>query len=176
MKKLFLITVALFASISSFAQFGITGGLTSSATSLSAAYAELTTKTINQFHVGVTYKFSLGNVIAIQPALLYNVKGAKLSEISFGDISGTVDAKFKTGYLELPVQVQAGASLGKVVRLYGIAEPFLGYAVSNTVKGDDSGEFSASWDYITLLASRFHSSFEFMKSANCSSVEIFIMI
>ena len=54
--------------------------------------------------------------------------------------------EYKTGYVELPVQVQAGINLG-LARLYGFVEPFLGYAVTNQVSFAQ-GEPKKTWDNI----------------------------
>lgn len=154
MKKLIVAAAALLISISSFAQFGITAGLTSSSSSLKDAKTELTSKSIAQYHVGITYKLALGNIIAIQPALVYNVKGAKMAELkNITDIDFTTDIDFKTGYIELPVQLQAGIGLGKLARVYGIAEPFVGYAISNEITGTT---FKDKWQNV---ASKFEYGF-----------------
>lgn len=143
MKRFIIVSAALLLSVSAFAQFGIIGGLTTSSTSIKSAYAELQTKAINQFHVGITYKFGGEHLLGIQPSLIYNVKGATLNTVdSFSDL----DIDMKTGFLELPVQVQIGASLGKVVRLYGVVEPFLGYAITNEIKWQDLK--STTWDNV----------------------------
>lgn len=140
MKKLIVAAAALLISVSSFAQFGIIAGLTTSATTLKDAQLQLETKTIAQYHVGVTYKFALGNVLAIQPSLIYNMKGARLAEFS------TSSLDLKAGYLELPVQVQAGIGLGSLARIYAIAEPFVGYAVSNKIEGNNLQE---KWENVS---------------------------
>ena len=134
MKKVIIVAAALLISFNSFAKFGIIAGLTSSSTNIKSAYADLESKSIALYHVGVTAKFDLGGVFAIQPSLIYNVKGAKLAEFDLG----TID--FKTGFIELPVQIQAGVPIGSLLRIYGIAEPFIGYAVSNKIEGIDLGE------------------------------------
>lgn len=130
MKKLIIAAAALLISVSSFAQFGVVAGLTSSSTSLKDAKAEFQSKAIAQYHVGITYKAAIGNFFAIQPSLIYNMKGAKMAELK-----STNDINYKTGYIELPVQLQAGVGLGSLARIYGFAEPFLGYAVTNKVEG-----------------------------------------
>lgn len=140
MKKLIVAAAALLISVSSFAQFGIIAGLTTSATSLKDAQLEWNAKSIAQYHVGLTYKMALGNVIAIQPSLIYNVKGAKMAEFD------TKSLDFKTGYLELPVQVQAGIGLGSLARIYAVAEPFIGYAISNKVEGTNLKE---QWENVS---------------------------
>lgn len=129
MKKLIIAVAAILISVNSFAQFGIIAGLTSSAANITEAKVQWETKALAQYHVGVTYKFAIGNILAIQPSLVYDVKGAQISSFDISNIKGSVDVK--TGYLELPVQIQAGFALGNLVRLYGIAEPFVGYALSN---------------------------------------------
>lgn len=131
MKKVIIAAAALLISFNSFAQFGIIAGLTSSSTNIKSAYADLESKSIALYHVGVTAKFDIGGVFAIQPSLIYNVKGAKMAEFDLG----TID--FKTGFIELPVQIQAGVPIGSLLRIYGIAEPFIGYAVSNKIEGID---------------------------------------
>ena len=143
MKKLLIAAAALLVSISASAQFGIMGGMTSSSSKLGTAIGDVRTKNITQYHIGVTYKFTLGNVFALQPALLYQVKGTRLSDISgISDLS----CDFKTGFIELPVQIQAGVGLGKLIRLYGILEPYIGLAVSNKISVD--GATSSGWDNV----------------------------
>ena len=125
MKKAIIAIAALFIAFTSAnAQFGVVAGLTSSSTNLESAIADV--KNVNMYHVGITYKIGIGNMLAVQPALIYNVKGSQV-----GDIAGIddVNVDFKTGYLELPVQVQLGFGVGSLARVYGFAEPFIGYAI-----------------------------------------------
>jgi len=147
MKKLAIILVALFISATSFAQIGIIGGLTSAQTDIKAAATDLTTKMISQYHVGLVYKIPLGKIVTLQPGVVYNVKGATLSEVE-----GAKDINFKTGYVEVPIDVQIGYSFGNAVRLYGIGEPFLGYAVTNEISAktilDKIITDKGSWDNV----------------------------
>lgn len=146
MKKLIVAAAALLISVSSFAQFGIIAGLTSSKTDFKSALADY--KNITLYHVGVTYKMSLGNLIAIQPSLIYNVKGTKVEEVIVGGTSPLIEGQWKTGYLELPVQVQVGFGLGSLARIYGFAEPFIGLAISNT-KQYQGDTIQKTWDNIS---------------------------
>ena len=141
MKKAIIAIAALFVALSANAQIGIVAGLTSSSTNVEAAVADI--KNVNQYHVGITYKIGIGNMLAIQPALIYNMKGTQL-----GDIAGLddVDVNYKTGYLELPVQVQLGFGIGSIARVYGFAEPFVGYAITNQVQG--LGDTVKNWDNV----------------------------
>jgi len=97
--------------------FGLVGGFTSSRMELK----NLSLKSVAGFHAGVTYKIPVVAGLVIQPELMYNVKGAKLSEINC-----------RCGYIELPVQVQYGVDL-IVLRPYVFVEPFMGYALSSSV-------------------------------------------
>lgn len=141
MKRTFICIVLLLGCILSNAQektrktqFAIMGGLTSSVASIK----EVTTENINQYHVGIAAKFPVASFFAVQPGLQYAVKGVKLSEFE-----GKLNANLSTGFIELPVQLQFGWDF-KVVRPYVFAEPFLGYAVSNKINGEDTWNNIAS--------------------------------
>ena len=124
MKRLLTVLVAAALSASAFAQVGIVAGVTSTATDIQSAVVQASD--ITQYHIGLMYRLRLGP-LGIQPGLVYNIKGLRLSEINnINDLK----ANFKTGYFELPVQVQAGINLSGF-RPYVFAEPFLGYAVTN---------------------------------------------
>lgn len=146
MKKLVIAAAAALMAISASAQMGITAGLTSSSSDFNEAWANV--KDVTQYHVGVSFKLPLPLGLAVQPSILYNVKGATLEDnISDGSIA-SVD--YKTGFLEVPVQVQWGLNIADVVRPYVFAEPFVGYAITNEEKlsnltGDSSKE---AWDNI----------------------------
>ena len=128
MKKFFIAIAALFVAASASAQIGISAGLTSSSTTLDGAYADVVSGAVNQYHVGLTYKIGIGNLLAIQPSVLYNVKG---SNFNVEDLSTSLN--FKTGFVEVPVQVQLGFGLGTLARVYALAEPYVGYAITNEV-------------------------------------------
>ena len=145
MKRIIIALVALFVAASANAQLGIIGGLTSSKTDIKTAVSDV--NNINQYHIGLTYKLGLGNLLAIQPSLIYNMKGSKVSEA----IAGAAEVDYKTGFVELPVQVQVGFGIGDLVRIYGIAEPFVGFAVSNqriSKLGDITADSGQTWDNV----------------------------
>lgn len=144
MKKAIVAIAALFLAISAHAQFGIMGGLTSSSGNIESAIANA--KGISQYHVGITYKLGIGNLLAIQPALLYNVKGTSIGAAA--DNLEAFDVNFKTGFIEIPVQVQVGFGIGSLARVYGFAEPFVGYAVSNKIEGNWIEDFNDNWQYV----------------------------
>jgi hypothetical protein len=115
------------------AQFGIVGGITSSTTEMTTAED---VKSMSLYHAGLTYKFNLGAGFAIQPSVLYQVKGANLGELN---TASSDDFKVKSGYVELPVGLQWGPDL-MVFRPFVMAEPFIGYQVTSSDRGADSIE------------------------------------
>lgn len=142
MKKLFVLIASLLFAINANAQFGVIGGLTSTMTDVKAAYENI--NSVNLYHVGVTWKIG-GNLFAVQPSLLYRMKGTSIANASDG---GKLDVDYKTGYIELPVQLQLGLGIGSLIRVYGIAEPYVGYAVSN-YKKSEGGSFESDIKAVT---------------------------
>ena len=133
MKKIFtLVAVAaasLFVASQAHAQFGIVGGLTSSKATADS-YQNI--KNISLYHAGLTYKIDLGAGFALQPSLVYQVKGANLGAL---DAAKGEDFKLKTGFVEVPLGIQWGPDL-LVFRPYVFAEPFIGYQISSSDKGN----------------------------------------
>ena len=111
MKKLIVIVASLLVAVSAHAQLGVVAGITSSKTDLKTAKEDV--KNISLYHVGLTYKMDLG-LLAVQPSIIYNMKGSKFEGLATQITEGSISDNFeyKTGYLEIPVQVQAGVDLG----------------------------------------------------------------
>lgn len=131
-------------SLSAKAQVGVIAGVTSPSTDVRSAFANI--GSVDQYHFGLSYRFKFGDVFAVQPALLYNVRGSSLETIELGQITERID--FRTGFLELPVQLQAGVSLLGLARLYVLAEPFVGYAITNSIKDTVSDVKNGGWEYV----------------------------
>ena len=127
MKKI-LVIAALFASVmaASAQQIGLKGGLTLS--TLGGVDNPKENKDVLLFEAGVVYKADLGGGFAIQPALGYQVKGAKYVQ---NNTQHTVESK--TDYVELSVGAQWGPDL-LAFRPYVFVEPFIGYAVNGSEK------------------------------------------
>lgn len=134
MKKLIIALVAAFIAVSANAQVGIIAGLTSSSTDFDSAVADV--QNVNQYHAGIAYKIGIGNLFTIQPAIIYNMKGTRLGDV--GKVSD-LNVDYKTGYLEVPVQLQVGFGLGSIARVFAFAEPFVGYAITNSVDMEYDG-------------------------------------
>ncbi len=110
------------------AQFGFLVGLTSSSVKMASSDA------ISLYHAGLTYKINLPSGFAIQPAVLYQVKGANVGQLG---TATDEDFKVKTGFVEVPLGLQWGPHLA-AFRPYVFAEPFFGYRVSSTDRGNET--------------------------------------
>ena len=139
MKKLVIAAIASFFAISALAQPGILAGLTTMETDYESAWANV--KEVNQYHIGVTFKLPLPLGFAIQPAILYNVKGQTLVDTATDGSLKSID--MKTGFLELAAQAQWGINFAGVVRPYVFAEPFVGYGITNKEEDTSEIKFSA---------------------------------
>ncbi len=140
MKKAFIVaalTAALALCADASAQsylsprVGIIGGFTSSSTSIK----EVDNKSVSLYHVGLTAEIPLFGGLAIQPSVLYQVKGLSADKWGSSSVSETVGSfETKVGYLEVPVQIQWGPDL-LAFRPYVFAEPFIGYRLGQNTEG-----------------------------------------
>ena len=128
------VAASLILAFSAHAQFGFVVGLTSSSVKMASADA------ISLYHAGITAKIPLGSGFAIQPSLLYQVKGANVGHL---DTATDEDFKVKTGFVELPLGIQWGPELGSF-RPFVFGEPFIGYRVSSTDRGNETFQDWAS--------------------------------
>ena len=124
MKKIIAI-VALFASmaIAGAQQLGVTGGLTLS--KMNGISNPKDTKAVALYSAGVLYKADLGAGFAIQPELLWQVKGANVQE-NVGALDNLTVSR--SNNVELGLGLQWGPDL-LAFRPYLFVEPFLGYSV-----------------------------------------------
>lgn len=106
--------------------FGITGG--ASFTGIRDVSSGLTTG----YHAGLTYKVALPFGFAIQPSVLYHVKG---SLVKAPIVNQEVHDVLKTGYVEVPVSIQWGPDL-ILFRPFLDVTPFVGYGVQNNITWD----------------------------------------
>ena len=133
MKKFLLMCALVCAAVFSTApaasaqsRFGVIGGMTFSRLDKQS----LNRSNMTQYHAGVTYQLKLPLGFAIQPSLIYHVKGAKLAGVQAGDMKSNMD--FSVGYLELPVSFQWGPDL-LLFRPFLDVTPFIGYGLNNKV-------------------------------------------
>lgn len=124
MRKLFVIAT-LFASmvVANAQQLGVTGGLTLS--KMNGVTNPKETKAVVLYSAGVVYKADLGAGFAIQPELLWQVKGANVQE-NVGALDNLTVSR--SNNVELGLGLQWGPDL-LAFRPYLFVEPFLGYSV-----------------------------------------------
>ena len=142
MKKLIVAALALLVSVSSFAQLGLIGGVTSTSTTLKSAYADIAkTQNANLYHAGVVYKIALPHGFAVQPGVIYNVKGQSIKENINVGITNLSDINLdaSTGYLEIPLQLRWGIESGEL-GVYVFGEPYVGYALTTQTKASASDD------------------------------------
>ncbi len=120
---LLLLAGSLEASAQS--RYGVIGGMSFS----TSKFREMNRSTMTQWHAGFTYKLSLPAGFSLQPALIYQNKGAKLAIEDAGNVT---DMNVRTSYLELPVSVQWGPDL-LICRPFLDVTPFIGYALGNKI-------------------------------------------
>ena len=124
MRKLFVIAT-LFASmvVANAQQLGVTGGLTLS--KMNGVTNPKETKAVVLYSAGVVYKADLGAGFAIQPELLWQVKGANVQENKGALDNVTVS---RSNLVELGFGAQWGPDL-LAFRPYIFVEPYVGYCV-----------------------------------------------
>lgn len=127
MKRIITILAAMALAVSASAQVGIIGGVATPSNDIKQAYENF--NAMDQYHIGITAKIPLFIGLAIQPSIIYDVKGATVANLVLGDVE-LGQAFSKTGYVEIPLQIQWGIDIADVVRPFVFAEPFVGYSVT----------------------------------------------
>ena len=116
MKRLLALAAAVLVGLRAFAGVGIVGGVTAPGAGSDFRAADL-------FHAGLAFNIPLSKGFALQPEILYSVKGSGTGEIK---------ANIKSGFLEVPFQIQWGFGLAKQnIRIYLFGEPFVGLNLSS---------------------------------------------
>jgi hypothetical protein len=153
MKKLIaIIAVAMASVMVANAQIGIVGGFQIPSTTIDTENIESNLEGVEYYHLGVAFKLPLPFGFAVQPEILYQMKGANLSEtynaaIAGEDISAkTSEFETKAGYAELGVGLQWGLDL-VAFRPFIFAKPFVGYQLTGEenwdglLAGDDMNQY-----------------------------------
>ena len=146
MKKFFAVIAVAFASVVvANAQIGIVAGVTSSTAKIDKENIENNMSGIDQYHVGVALKLPLPLGFAIQPELLYQIKGADLKEtydkLGSGAEIETSSWNTKSGFAELGIGIQWGLDL-VAFRPFVFAKPFVGYLING------EGEYNGAADVL----------------------------
>lgn len=133
MRKLVLLvlSLAIVFPVTSFAQFGVMGGLNLAKFGGADAAVE-GDETVEpdyyfRFAAGVFATLTLSDVLALRPELLYTLKGAKY-EGSYGGISGKIWVKLT--YIEIPILLQYTIPTDDGFAPFFFAGPYAGYNLS----------------------------------------------
>ena len=157
MKKIasILMVLSLLAAVPAQAQlkFGVKAGANIASMSGHSSDDLLNSvKNAASYQAGVLMQVGFGK-FAIQPELIYSVKGASLSNNgsnsvlnAYGALTGNTvpnSLELQSSYLELPINLQYGFSLGSLARVYVQAGPYASYLVADKLKSDDNGFYDA---------------------------------
>ncbi len=84
------------------------------------------------YHAGLTYRFDLPFGFAIQPSVLYHMKGSVVEDA----YQNGTPLDLNTGYIEVPLSIQWGPDL-ILFRPFLDVAPFVGYGLNNNISGDN---------------------------------------
>lgn len=138
MRKSFLASVfALFLGTVAFAQIGIKGGVaisTINQQNTNVSREDIDNNSIITPVIGLTFAANLGDIITIQPELLYSQSGGRNT---FNVLNVNSESTYRINYLELPVLAKlmlgnSGDDGG--LGFYLGAGPFVGYALNGKLK------------------------------------------
>lgn len=133
MKKLFLVfTLALFLAPAAWAQVGIKGGIslaTMAEEDENVSREDIEKRSIVTPVVGLTFGMNLGDILVIQPELLYSQGGGSNTYTVLG---AETKNTYRIHYLELPVlaKLKFGNFDQESLGFHIAAGPWIGYALS----------------------------------------------
>lgn len=141
MKKLVLLSIVLcvVTGINAQIRFGVKAG---------ANYSNLYTSGSSQglnndqykgrfsYHFGGVMEYSLSDMFAIQPELMYMNQGANMKN---NNSFGMKDGHVTLNSLQLPVNLKASFNTGGKAKLFVYAGPYVGYNIYGKVKGKIDG-------------------------------------
>jgi len=150
MKKIVILAVALFTFVSvSDAQlkFGVKAGANMSNFSTES-------NIIDQVKGATSYQFgillqakALG--FAIQPEVLYSVKGGEFNNSTLSGILSGTDIKFQSQSIEIPVNLQFGLEAGPA-RVFLQAGPYVSF-LTGALINDSRDNYETAKDYISTF-------------------------
>lgn len=143
-----IVFILLLAGTASFAQhfeLGVKAGANISNFTGASNSSDLKAKTLIGFHGGGFVSLFLGNIVAIQPEVLFSTQGAKLEQTG-----GNTD--YKLDYINVPVMIKVRAPGG----FYVEAGPQIGFKIHETHYGT-SEDFAKSTDFSIAGGLGYHS-------------------
>jgi hypothetical protein len=88
------------------------------------------------YNGGVTVEFGFSDLLALEAGIMADSKGFKWETDMFGP---TVTTKVNLWYIDVPVLVKVGPTLGPV-KIFGAAGPYIGYGIAGKYKMEADGE------------------------------------
>ena len=88
------------------------------------------------FHIGAIVDMPFNDFLSFESGLLFTNKGYKYYEESEGY---NYNVKVKLYYLDIPLTIKASHDLGKGLKMFGTAGPYVGVGLSGNVKGNVEG-------------------------------------
>ncbi len=132
--KLLIVVILLTMTTGSYAQirFGVKGGLNLANMLYKDKYDTYSKdyKMKAGFHIGMTLEFSISEKFAIEPGLLYSLKGFKMED------SGITNS-FNLNYLEIPINAVYKIDLGSG-KILIFAGPYFAYGISGKMKSSEA--------------------------------------
>jgi Outer membrane protein beta-barrel domain len=139
MKKLTTLVLAIFlfaGVMNAQIRFGIKGGATSSSISTETRFVDQM-KSASSYQGGVLLQLKLGG-FAIQPEILYSVKGSDFRNVTsskLADLTGGFGKlNYETQNIDIPINLQLGWDLGPA-RVYAQAGPYFSFLLSGALNG-----------------------------------------
>ena len=148
MKRLFVVIVALFVAVTTYAWggFGVTAGLDFNSAKVKDVHMDCETG----MNVGLTYLVDLPLGFSLQPSLVYSHKHATVNSAASASLVKS-DVIQTVGSFNIPLSLQWGPDL-IVARPFVDVTPYVGYSLVNKIKGE-IGSFAGSitgensWEY-----------------------------
>jgi hypothetical protein len=122
----------VFSNMQAQVKFGPKVGVNLSTMTMSYSGVSIDPKTLIGFHAGVISEIPIIGNLALQPGILYSVKGTK---IDFLGVEGSISP----GYIEIPVNV--AYSLGSdAIKFSLFAGPYVAYGINGKTKSGGVSE------------------------------------
>jgi hypothetical protein len=128
-------------------RFGVKAGANLSGFSTKSSFIDQV-KGATNYQFGILFQAkALG--LAIQPEVLYSVKGGDFNNSFISGIFSGTDTKFRSQNIEIPVNIQYGLDAG-LARVYLQAGPYVSF-LTGALINDSADDFEASKDIINTL-------------------------
>lgn len=148
MKKITVLFVLVAISLSAYSQMSFKYGVKAGLNVANLTGDVSNNKSLAGAQVGVFARFSVLDMLAIQPELLYSMQGMKVDD---GETSGDI----KNNYIQVPVMVKFYPIMG----LNFQAGPQFGFLASSKADGEDIKDYMKKMDFALNLGAGYDTDF-----------------